>query len=77
MLDFETCVLHNFRECDFTQNIHTDNHKSQMAQFCGHEEVSVLNCIDFQFFADLDIILMFRYVFNSTIQERLRWPSSM
>ena len=42
MLDFETCVLQNFEECDFTQNVHTDNHKSQMAQFCGHEKVSIL-----------------------------------
>ena len=40
-LDFETCVLNEYEECNFNQNVSTTNHKSQMAQFCGHEEVKI------------------------------------
>ena len=47
-LDFDTCVLENYEECNFNQNSSSTNHKSQMAQFCGHDDVilfSLLTCV--------------------------------
>ena len=41
-IDFDTCVLDNLEECDYSQNRSVFHHKSQMGQFCGHDDVSRL-----------------------------------
>ena len=38
-LDFDTCVLENHDECNFSPGNVPDGHKSQMVQFCGHSLV--------------------------------------
>lgn len=41
-LDFDTCVLTHDEECNFQQGIDPEagtGHKSQVAQFCGHDLV--------------------------------------
>ena len=48
-MDFDTCVLENHDECNFSPGNVPDGHKSQMVQFCGHTSVCTsrmchLNC---------------------------------
>lgn len=56
---FETCVLNGHRECQFIED--TDlriygGHRSQVAQFCGHDEVSPSFTIQFLSLIVLDIL---------------------
>ena len=42
-LDFETCVLKGYAECQFVIGSNTNDfggHRSLVSQFCGHDQVS-------------------------------------
>lgn len=42
-LDFDRCVLEHYEECSYEQDSHPatgGGHNSQVAQFCGHYDVS-------------------------------------
>ena len=49
MLDFNDCVLSHNAECNFEQDSDPESgtgHKSQIAQFCGHDSVSDSQIVD-------------------------------
>ena len=44
MLDFDSCVITHNEECNFEQDSDSEGvigHKSQVAQFCGHDPVCI------------------------------------